>query len=324
MGMLENLNSLEGIKNLKIGVLEGGVSSEREISFLSGKEAFLALKRQGLNVEEVVIDTDDPAKVKNILLERCIELAFIALHGEFGEDGRIQEILESIKIPYTGSGPLASRRAMDKIISKRIFIDNDIPTPNFYVLKRGKYSIAPFYFPKVIKPYYSGSSIGVFLVNSLKEWERGVSEAFKVSEKLIIEDYIEGRELTVGILDDEALSVVEIIPKKEYFDFVSKYSDGMAGFEAPARLDEEVYKKTMDIAERAHRSLGCRHFSRVDIRLDRNNNPFVLEVNSIPGLTSHSLLPLSARVRGISFDELILRMIELSLEKYEEKEKQKV
>jgi len=324
MGMLKNLKDLGNIKDLKIGVLEGGVSSEREISLLSGKEAFLALKRQGLNVEEVVIDTDDPAKVRGILLERDIGIAFIALHGEFGEDGRVQEILESIKVPYTGSGPLASRRAMDKIISKRIFIGCGIPTPNFYVLEKGGRYIAPSYFPRVIKPYYSGSSIGVFIVNCLKEWEKGISEAFKVSDKLIIEDYIEGKELTVGILDDEALSVVEIIPKKGYFDFISKYSDGMVEFEAPARLGENVCKKIMEIAERAHKSLGCRHFSRVDIRLDRNNNPFVLEVNSIPGLTSHSLLPLSASVRGISFDELILRMIKLSLERYEEKAEQKV
>ena len=314
---------MSDLKDYKIGVLEGGVSGERDISFVSGKEACLALKRKGINAEEIDINTQDIQAVKEILLSHSIDAAFIALHGEFGEDGRIQEVLDALDIPYTGSGAAASRRAMDKIISKDIFVKNNIPTPNYFVLNKSDPIPGPEGLPKVIKPYYSGSSIGVFIVYDGKDWERSISESFKINEKIIIEDYIKGKELTVGMLGEKPLSVIEIIPKHGYFDFTAKYSDGMVDFIAPALLDINDYSAAMEVSRRAHVSLGCRHFSRVDIRMDDKGTPFVLEVNSIPGLTSHSLLPLSAKVCGIEFDELIIRMLQLAL-RNEKKEKQKI
>jgi len=313
---------LEELKNYKIGVLKGGISEERKISLISGREVFLALKRKGLDAEEIEINTSDEHTIEEILLANNIEIAFIALHGEFGEDGQIQKILEGIDIPYTGSGPEASYLAMDKIASKRLFLENNVLTPDFYIIHKDKVA-SPLSFPKVIKPYYSGSSIGVFIVDDIKAWDKSINKAFEISDRLIIEEYIRGREITVGILDDKPLSVIEIVPKEGYFDFTTKYSDALAEFKAPAPLNKDTYKKVMEMAERAHRCLGCRHFSRVDIRLDNYNNPFVLEVNSIPGLTSHSLLPLSAKVCGIDFDNLIMRML-ISALKNEKKAKQKV
>jgi len=311
------------LKNYKIGVLGGGISRERDISLMSAREVYLALKRKGFNAEKIDINTSIPLEVKDLLLSHGMDAAFIALHGEFGEDGRIQEILDELNIPYTGSRAAASRRAMDKVISKDTFIKNNIPTPGYFVLNENDPIPEPHDLPKVIKPYYSGSSIGVFIVYNYKDWDRSILKSFEINKKIIIEDYIGGRELTVGILDEEPLSVVEIMPKYGYFDFTAKYSDGMVEFKAPASLNDNDYNMVMEISKRAHVSLGCKHFSRVDIRMDDRGTPFVLEVNSIPGLTSHSLLPLSAKVCGIEFDELIERMSQLAL-RDEKKEKQKI
>ena len=312
---------MRNLEDYKIGVLEGGISRERNISLVSGREACLALRRRGFNVEEIDVNSRDTQHIKDVLLSRGIDAAFIALHGEFGEDGSIQKVLDELNIPYTGSGPSASRRAMDKIISKNIFTRERIPTPNYFILSKNDPIPGPERLPKVIKPYYSGSSIGVFIVYNCKDWKRCILESFKVNEKVIVEDYIDGREFTVGILDDEPMSVVEIMPKYGYFDFISKYTDGAVDFKAPALLDSDDYKAVMEVSKRAHVSLGCRHFSRVDIRMSSDGVPFVLEVNSIPGLTSHSLLPLSAKVCGVSFDELIVRMLQSAL-KNEKEEKE--
>ncbi|MFA5008650.1 MAG: D-alanine--D-alanine ligase [Candidatus Omnitrophota bacterium] len=307
---------MDTLKDIKVGVLGGGVSSERAISLLSANEAYKALRRN--NIETVFIDIATPQKekVKEIILLSNIDLAFIALHGEFGEDGKIQEILEELDIPYTGSGSRASYLAMDKIASKEIFIKKAVPTAGFVVYESG--CLAEDLFPKlkypaVVKPFFSGSSVGVFIVRNKAELETALKKAIALQPKIIIEDYIEGREFTVGIFEDTPLSVVEIVLKNGYFDFTTKYSDGLATFVAPACLDKAVYKKIQDTALAAHRALGCRHFSRVDIRLGCGCIPYVLEVNSIPGLTTHSLLPLSAKCCGINFDELIIRMAQLAL-----------
>jgi D-alanine-D-alanine ligase len=209
---------------------------------------------------------------------------------------------------------------MDKIVSKEIFIKRNIPTASFIVYEKKEYtpqSLAhlakTINFPIVVKPYFAGSSVGVFVVRKPGDFKEAVESAFAVQSKLILEDYIEGRELTVGILEETALSVVEIKPKNDYFDFKTKYSDGLAQFIAPADLGSMLYGEIQAIALAAHRALGCRFFSRVDIRLSTANIAYVLEVNSIPGLTSHSLLPLSAKCCGISFDDLILKMAHLAL-----------
>ena len=302
---------MEELKNIRVGILEGGISEERNISLLSGEQVFDSLKKAKINSVRLDIYTDNEEEVKKIIQESRIDVAFVALHGRFGEDGEIQRILEELNIPYTGSDPYASFLAMNKIASKRIFLEKNIPTPPFYFLENKKRINIKF--PVVVKPYFSGSSIGVSIVRREEELGKALEEAFRWSGKVIIEKYIEGRELTVGIFEEKALGVVEIKYNDDFFNFHTKYSEGKTQFFAPAQIEESIYKKVQMIALSAHKALGCRDFSRVDIRLDKNGNPFVLEVNSIPGLTSHSLLPLSAKCCGISFDELIKKMITLAL-----------
>ena len=310
------------IGDLRIGVLGGGVSTERDISLASSRQVDKTLVEKGLNSVFIDILTKKKEKIKELIRSSNINLAFIALHGEFGEDGQIQEILEGLDIAYTGSGPKPSALAMNKPDSKRIFKAKGIPTPNFVVLSKEEGIPGDVEYPLVVKPYSSGSSIGVSIVSEQDNLKGALDLAFSHSNGAILEDYIEGRELTVGILGDDPLAVVEIIPKKGYFDFNAKYSRGASDFIAPARLDNKIEKKVRSVGLAAHRVLGCRHFSRADIRLTKNNLPFVLEVNSIPGLTLNSLLPLSAKVSGIDFNQLIFKMVELAL--HEKKETQKV
>ena len=310
------------LKKLKIGVLGGGVSTERNISLISAKEAHKALKAEGYDAISIDINSRDTNEVKEIISSSAIELAFIALHGEFGEDGKIQSLLEELAISYTGSKPEASTLAMDKIASKAVFKEQLIPTPDFKVCLDSKEVFENLKFPLVVKPQSSGSSLGLSIVNDESYLFEASTKAFLHSRKIIIEDYILGRELTVGILDDKALAVVEILPNEGYFDFKAKYSVGGSLFIAPAKLEQDLYRKVQEVALAAHRALGCCGFSRVDIRLGQDNIPYVLEVNSIPGLTAHSLLPLSAKVCGIDFNNLILKMVELAY--HGKKETQKV
>lgn len=311
----------EALSGLTVGVLQGGVSSEREISFLSGRQVLEALSRCAVKAVPIDISTRDEGALRILLSENCIDCAFIALHGEFGEDGAIQRILEDITIPYTGSGPGASYKAMDKIVSKQIFLQEEIPTPPFSALSRGQSCPPPSGYPVVVKPYLSGSSVGVRIVHQENEFFSALEEAFAHGDKVLIEQYIPGTECTVGILEDRPLGVVEIMPKNPYYDFSAKYTDGMVEFLAPAPFPEHIYRAVQDTGLRAHRALGCRDFSRVDIRLSTQGIPFVLEVNSIPGLTSHSLLPLSARCEGIDFDMLIRKMIIMALKRRQPEER---
>jgi len=261
-------------------------------------------------------------RVKELISSQGIDLAFIALHGEFGEDGKIQEILEELGIPYTGSGPQASFLSMDKIAAKNIFNKAGVRTPSFTVCCDFAGVPLNIKYPVVVKPHFSGSSLGVSIVKREADLKQAFDSAFSYQNKVILEEYIEGRELTVGILGDGPLAVVEIISQKGYFDFEAKYNDARTEFVAPAMLEDSIYREVQKIAYAAHKALGCRHFSRVDLRLSHDNRPYILEVNSIPGLTAHSLLPLSAKVRGINFDELILKMI--GMVAYEKRQAQKV
>jgi len=310
------------IEDLKIGVLGGGVSAERDISLLSGRQAHKALVEKGLSAVFIDLLTKKEEEIKELIHSSNISLAFIALHGEFGEDGQIQEILEELGMAYTGSGPGASALAMNKAYSKRIFKAKGIPTPGFAVLSKEEDIPRYLNYPLVVKPHSSGSSIGVSIVSAQDNLKGALDLAFSYSNQAILEDYIEGRELTVGILEDSPLAVVEIVPKRGYFDFDAKYSHGVSDFIVPASLGNQVEGEVKSIGLAAHRVLGCRHFSRIDVRLTKDNSPFVLEVNSIPGLTLKSLLPLSAKACGIDFNQLIFKMVELAL--YEKKETQKV
>lgn len=301
----------------KIGVFMGGASSEREISLKSGKAVYEALRESGVDV--VCIDIKSDKKKENICLINSykIDCAFIALHGRFGEDGQIQKILETLMIPYTGSGVRASRIAMDKIASKRIFKAAGLNVPACRVLSKscyeGKFNLNQnLGFPLVVKPSTHGSSIGLSIIDKKQDLRKAVEFAFDFDEKVIIEEYIAGRELTVGILDDCALPAIEIIPKKKFFDYEAKYTAGLSEYVVPADLEDGLARRIRKAALFCHRVLGCFGCSRVDIILNKDNLAFVLEVNTIPGMTNTSLLPKAARVVGIEFNELCLKLIKLA------------
>jgi len=304
----------------RIGVLMGGPSSEREISLKSGQAVYEALKAEGLDAVDIDIATADINKNLALLKSKKIDCAFIAMHGRFGEDGAIQEILERLGLPYTGSGVLASRLAMDKIASRRIFEANGLSVPQYKEIKKETYrrdvkSLNGLKFPLVVKPATHGSSIGLSIVRKDAEFNNAIDMAFTFDERLIIDEYIEGREMTVGVLDEEPLPVIEVIPKKEFFDYEAKYTFGLTDYEVPARLDEEAAKKIKSAALSAHKLMGCFGCSRTDMILNRDGLPVILEVNTIPGLTATSLLPKAAKVTGISFTRLCLKLIELAYEK---------
>jgi len=299
----------------RIGVLMAGPSTEKKISLKSGHAVCEALKGCGYNVVPVIIKTDKIQDNIRLLRLKKIDCAFIALHGRFGEDGGIQKILSLLRIPYTGSGARASELAMDKVYSRRIFQRHGLKVPRSRVLNKDSYAgINPrnLSFPLVVKPATHGSSIGLSIVGKPGDIPKAINMAFKFDSRIIIEEYIKGRELTVGILEDRAMPVVEIIPKHSFFDYQAKYKKGLTDYIVPAKLSPALTKRVKKAALDAHRLLDCFGFSRVDIILNESGEPFVLEVNTIPGLTSTSLLPKAAKQLGIDFTSLCLKLIKLA------------
>jgi D-alanine-D-alanine ligase len=298
----------------KIGILMGGSSSEREISLKSGWAVYHALKGQGLDVVALDIRKNSAQKIK----QQKIALAFIALHGKFGEDGTVQRMLESLHIPYTGSGVLASYLCLDKVASRRIFKYYNIPVPKYGIVTRTSWKDRlknlGFKYPVVVKPSTQGSSIGVTFVDNVHTLKKALELAFSYDDTIIIEKYIKGKEITVGILEDRPLPIVEILPLKRFFDFQAKYERGRSEYRVPARLSISECRYAQKLALTAHKALGCRTFSRVDMILSKGV-PFILEVNSIPGLTSTSLLPLAAKSQGINFAKLCLKIVKSTLRK---------
>ncbi|MEW6097219.1 MAG: D-alanine--D-alanine ligase [bacterium] len=303
----------------KIGVLMGGNSREREVSFRSGNNVLDSLLRQGLQAWAL-----DPAE--NGFIERLseIDIAFIALHGRYGEDGCMQGLLELLNIPYTGSGVLASALGMNKVAAKRIFDACGIPTPKYYTFNSGnglnrecEQVLRNFDLPVVAKPTSEGSSIGVTIIKEEKEVHNVIEELIAEFNDAFIEEFIAGTEVTVGILgygdDIQALPILELVSKNEFYDYQAKYTKGMTEFIIPARLPAEVYNKTQEIALNAHLALGCHGFSRVDIMVGKTGIPYVHDVNTIPGLTDLSDLPACAKAVGISYDELIIKMLYSSI-----------
>ncbi|MFN3966629.1 MAG: D-alanine--D-alanine ligase [Endomicrobiia bacterium] len=302
------------LRNKKIGVLYGGISEEREISIKSGNAVISALKSGGYNVVPIDVKQDFLKKIQT--LKSKIDIAFIALHGPFGEDGTVQSILEMLRIPYTGSGVLASALAMNKIYSKKIFEWHKLRTPGWFTVNSEKELLPEkLKFPLVVKPCDQGSTIGVRIVNSLKELKSAIKYSLKYSKNAIVEKYIEGKELTVGILGREALPVVEIIPmgKSKFYDFEAKYAPGGSKHIIPARIDSKTTKLLQEMALKAFDALGCKAVGRVDFRLNKNEKPYILEINTIPGMTETSLLPEAAKERGYSFLETVLKIIEHSI-----------
>lgn len=299
-----------------IGVILGGPSNEREVSLATGKAIAGALRSRGHNVIEI----GENGSIEKDIIAKKIDIAFIALHGRYGEDGMIQRFLEDVGVPYTGSGPKASSCAFDKSVSKSIFIENDVPTAEYILIGSKDKNILEeierkFSFPIVIKPADSGSSIGLSIVKEPEDIEKALDKASECNSKIIIEQYIHGKEITVGILDEAALPVIHIVPKAGHYSYEAKYIKGMTEYIVPAELPQELYKKVQYIGLKAHNVLGCRDFSRVDMRLDPAGNPWVLEVNTIPGFTETSLLPKAAKAVGIEFGKLCERILTLALER---------
>jgi len=302
----------------KVGVLMAGPSTEKKISLKSGHAVCIALKKSGYSVVPVIIKTDRTQDNIRLLKLKKIDCAFIALHGRFGEDGGIQKILSLLKIPYTGSGIKASRLAMDKIASRKIFQRHGLKVPRSKILNKDSYDVVntgSLKLPLVVKPATHGSSIGLSIVEEAKDIPNAINQAFKFDRRILIEEYIKGRELTVGILEDKAMPVIEIIPKRIFFDYQAKYKKGLTNYIVPAKLNPVVTRRVKKAALDSHKLLGCFGCSRVDIILNEKNEPFVLEVNTIPGLTSTSLLPKAAKKLRISFTALCLKLIRLAYEK---------
>jgi len=291
----------------KVVVLYGGVSSERSISLKTGRAIYKALLKKGYRAKCI----DAVGKWYERVIREKPDIVFIALHGKYGEDGRVQGLLDVFGIKYTGSGVLASALSMNKLKSREIFKANGLPVPDYYVIERSDEAKIKF-IPCVVKPVDEGSTIGVSIVKKRKDFRKAVEEALKYSDKVIVERYIKGREFTVGILGDEALPCMEIIPKNEYYDYEAKYVKGMSEHICPAPISEEEEKRVKELALKAHKLLGCKAFSRVDF-IKGKRDFYILEVNSIPGMTETSLLPEAAKVVGIDFPELVERIIKYSL-----------
>jgi D-alanine-D-alanine ligase len=295
----------------KIAVLKGGPSSERAVSLATGAGSAKALHSLGAVVMEVDVENAD------FILPDDTWLAFIALHGTFGEDGQVQQILEDRGVPYTGEGVAESRLAFDKIPSKQKFTQHGVATPRWEVIRVGQQPNLSL--PYVIKAPRQGSTVGVYIVKEESQTAPALREAAKYDDELLIEEFIPGRELTVGVLGDLALPVLEIIPKSGFYDFNDKYpflnpqGGGGAQHVCPATIPDDLTGKIQDLALLATRSLGLKVYSRADIMLSEQNEPFVLEINTIPGMTETSLLPDAAAVAGINYQQLCARIIELSI-----------
>lgn len=296
-------------KNARVAVLCGGMSSEREVSLRSGNNCFQALKRLGYN-NAVIIDVNkDIAKT---LLENKIEVAYIALHGKYGEDGCIQGLLEILGIPYTGSGVKASSVAMDKEFTKRILKTQNLPIiPSIVAASFAEISdkIRDLHYPLMVKPVSEGSSIGMKKVNKQEELQEAVLEAEKYNTGVMLEEYIDGKSITVGVLDVNnttiATPILEFRTKTEWYDFEAKYTEGMTEFILPAELEENLTENIQDLAIKSHKAIEAKGMSRVDFVVDKNGTPFILEINTIPGMTDLSDLPAQSKAIGISYDNLV-------------------
>ncbi len=299
------------MKNL-IVVLMGGLSGERKISFLTGKACSGALKKKGYKVKEVDAKGYFVDKLKKLKPKMVLN----ALHGKYGEDGFIQSILESIKIPYTHSGVLSSSLAMDKELSRIIFKKNKIKVPKYFLLQKGskknlneKIKNKKIKFPIVIKPVNEGSSLGVYICKNKMQFNRNYNKLKREYDKILVEEYIPGREIQAAVMGDKALGAIELIPSREFYDYTAKYSSkAKTKHIMPALLLKKKYKEVLFLARKAHKVLGCRGITRSDFRFFKNKF-YLLETNTQPGMTKLSLVPEIAKYCGISFEDLVVWMV---------------
>lgn len=306
-------------KNINVALLAGGASGERDISIASGQGAREALEEAGFNVM-----TFDPVIRSDLraLMDGDFDVAFLCLHGKYGEDGTIQGMLEVLGIPYTGSGVWSSALAIDKIRAKVFYRHYGIPTPDSITMydkptMSGAEVIEKVGSPCVVKPANEGSALGVHIVKTPEEVDEALKESFSHDCEVLIETYIKGTELTVSVLgndDPVALPIIKIVPQAEFYDFQSKYAPGGSQHICPAPLTPEETERVQKTALAAHKALGCRGVSRTDIIMDEQGKCWTLETNTVPGMTSTSLLPDAGRAAGISFPELCTKLIELALE----------
>ncbi|MBQ7413598.1 MAG: D-alanine--D-alanine ligase [Alphaproteobacteria bacterium] len=298
----------------KVLVLQGGLSSERDISLMSGQMVATALKTAGYTVVSHDLTADTDLFLKTVKQEKP-DVIFNALHGRYGEDGCIQGMLNLLHIPYTHSGVLASAIGMNKNMTRQLADRIGISVAEGGLMTKAIFQTKNFKFPYVVKPNGDGSSVGVFIVHSELEKQEMLA-TWLPDEKKLIETYIPGRELSVAVLDDQSLGVVEIIPKTGYYDFKNKYTDGAAIHEIPAKIPETIARQVMTMAEQIHREIGCRGVSRSDFRLDDvtdagNPKAVFLEINTNPGMTRLSLVPEIARIcQGMSYEQLVSRLVE--------------
>lgn len=296
------------MKNKKIGVLYGGLSAEREISLKTGTAVLKALLSLGYDAVAIDVGLDLPAQLKSAETE----VAFIALHGRFGEDGRVQGLLEMLQISYTGSGVLASSLAIDKVVTKQMLLYHELPTPGFEVLK----SIGQLddlirkgrQLPLVVKPSREGSTIGICIAQTEDELRQGIQAASELDRTVLVEEFIDGLELTVSVLNGEALPVIQIVPKTGFYDYQAKYTVGQTEYLLPAPIDAGVYTQMQQVAVQACEVLGCRGAARVDFML-REKEFYCLEINTIPGMTETSLLPKAAATAGLDFEQLVEQIL---------------
>ena len=301
---------------MKIAILYGGISSENKISIKTAFAIAEAISKK-FDIEMIHLNGHISAYLKKMLSS---DLVINALHGGDGEDGTIQAYLDLHNIPYTGSGSKASKISMDKNHSKIIAQSLNISTPKWFLIKRSKdfdiklhYSnISKFDFPFVVKPSDEGSTHGLTIIQKNDDIEKAIIRAFEFSDEILVEKFISGRELTIGILGDKTLPIVEIKPSHDHYDYDCKYKEGLSDYVVPAQLSDSLGEKISEDAMNIHEALGCRHYSRVDFRINDNDEYYFLEINTLPGMTSTSLLPKAAKAAGLDFIDLIQTIINMA------------
>lgn len=296
----------------KVGVLYGGRSAEREVSLMSGQGVCEALRSAGVDAH--LFDTGERG-LADLAAERY-ERVFIALHGRYGEDGTIQGALELLGIPYTGSGPMASALAMDKIMTKRIWLETGLPTPRYAVLDDGtELRRVPddLGLPLIVKPPHEGSTLGIMKVAGYSDMKEAYAQAARFDSQVLAEQFVAGRELTVGLLGSggtaRALPIIEIVAPGGNYDYEHKYFSDDTRYLCPADLPEALARQVRDISVRAYRALGCEGWGRADLMLDAEGRPWLLEMNTSPGMTGHSLVPMAAKAAGMSYAELCVAIL---------------
>ncbi len=305
------------IEDKKIAVVMGGVSNEREISLLSGRNVLNVLEEEGLDAVGIDLVDEEGTVLKQAIEKKRIDIVFIALHGRYGEDGGVQGFLEKLSVPYTGSGVIASATCFNKFVAKQLLNGVGISTAPFYSVtgkNDRKEKLGNLGFPVVVKPCSGGSSIGTSIARDEEGLKKALTTAFEHDSSVLIEKYIPGKEITVSVMGNDrpqVLPIIEIVPKEEFYNYTAKYEPGMSEHILPARLSPEKKREAEEMGILTYRTLGCRGFARVDMIVGEDDTIYVLEANTIPGLTATSLFPEAAKAAGIGYGEVCRKLLEM-------------